>query len=43
MVNSFPMLLRIPGLVDEVFPWQKVFVAILKKLLTGHKMTWDPA
>lgn len=43
MLNSFPMLLHIPGLVDEVFPWQKVFMAMLEKLLTEHKMTWDPA
>lgn len=42
MLNSFPMLLCIPGLVDEVFPWQ-VFMAMLEKLLTEHKMTWDPA
>ncbi|KAK7799277.1 hypothetical protein U0070_019058, partial [Myodes glareolus] len=32
VLNSFPMLLCIPGLVDEVFPWQKVFMATWRQL-----------
>ncbi|ERE85344.1 cytochrome P450 2D10-like protein [Cricetulus griseus] len=43
VLNMFPVLLHIPGLADKVFPHQKVFSAMLKKLLAEHKMTWDPA
>ncbi|XP_051016017.1 cytochrome P450 2D3-like [Acomys russatus] len=43
VLNLFPVLLRVPGLVDKVFPTRKVFRAMLEKLLSEHKMTWDPA
>ncbi|XP_034372624.1 cytochrome P450 2D4 isoform X2 [Arvicanthis niloticus] len=43
LLNVFPMLLRIPGLVGKVFPGKRAFVAMLDELLTEHKMTWDPA
>ena len=43
ILNSFPILLRIPGLADKVFQDQKTFMAILHNLLTKNRTTWDPA
>ncbi|XP_052016271.1 cytochrome P450 2D10 isoform X1 [Apodemus sylvaticus] len=43
ILNSFPILLRIPGLADKVFRDQKTFMAILVNLLTKNRTTWDPA
>nr|XP_034372679.1 cytochrome P450 2D3 isoform X2 [Arvicanthis niloticus] len=42
VLNTFPILLRIPGLADKVFPGQKTFVTMVDKLVTEHKRTWDP-
>lgn len=38
----FPVLLRIPGLTDKVFPGQKTFLTMVDNLVTEHKNTWDP-
>ena len=38
----FPIVLRIPGLADKIFPGQKTFLTIVGKLVTEHKGTWDP-
>ncbi|XP_033622084.1 cytochrome P450 2D6-like [Fukomys damarensis] len=43
VLNSVPILLRIPGLPGKVFPGQKAFMDLLDELLTEHRMTWDPA
>ncbi|XP_052016278.1 cytochrome P450 2D3 isoform X1 [Apodemus sylvaticus] len=42
VLNTFPILLRIPGLADKVFSGQKAFFTIVDKLVTEHKRTWDP-
>ncbi|XP_060244960.1 cytochrome P450 2D3-like [Meriones unguiculatus] len=42
VLNTFPVLLRIPGLFDKVFPGQKSFMSMVDKLITEHKRTWDP-
>ncbi|MCP6508420.1 cytochrome P450, partial [Klebsiella pneumoniae] len=42
MLNAFPILMRIPGLAEKVFPEQKAFMDMLDELLTEHKITWDP-
>ncbi|XP_021072463.2 cytochrome P450 2D3-like isoform X3 [Mus pahari] len=42
VLNTFPILLRIPGLADKVFPGQKTFLTMVDKLVTEHKRTWDP-
>ncbi|XP_057647824.1 cytochrome P450 2D20-like [Chionomys nivalis] len=43
LVNTFPVLLRIPGLTGKAFPKMKALTNSLDKLLTEHKGTWDPA
>ncbi|XP_052016269.1 cytochrome P450 2D9-like isoform X1 [Apodemus sylvaticus] len=43
VLNTFPILLHIPGLVDKVFKGQKNFMAILHNLLTENRTSWDPA
>ncbi|XP_038198696.1 cytochrome P450 2D27-like [Arvicola amphibius] len=43
LVNTFPVLLRIPGLPGKAFPKMKALTNLLDKLLTEHKGTWDPA
>uniref|UniRef100_A0A8C6RMF1 Cytochrome P450, family 2, subfamily d, polypeptide 26 n=2 Tax=Nannospalax galili TaxID=1026970 RepID=A0A8C6RMF1_NANGA len=43
VLNAVPMLLRISAVPGKAFPKQKAFVDMLDKLLTEHKMTWDPA
>lgn len=43
VLNAVPILLRIPGLPDKVFPGQKAFMDLLDELLTEHRMSWDPA
>lgn len=43
LLNVFPMLLHIPGLLGKVFSGKKAFIAMLDELLTEHKVTWDPA
>ncbi|XP_051016035.1 cytochrome P450 2D4-like [Acomys russatus] len=42
-LGVFPVLLRIPGLIGNIFPGQKAFATMLDELLTEQKMTWDPA
>ncbi|XP_029403951.1 cytochrome P450 2D3 isoform X2 [Mus pahari] len=42
VLNTFPILLHIPGLADKVFPGQKTFFTMVNKLVTEHKRTWDP-
>ncbi|KAL6092407.1 hypothetical protein STEG23_031765 [Scotinomys teguina] len=43
VLNTFPILLRIPGLVDKVFSGQKIFMAMVDNLVTEHRRTWDPS
>ncbi|XP_038934459.1 cytochrome P450 2D10 isoform X3 [Rattus norvegicus] len=43
VLNTFPALLRIPGLADKVFQGQKTFMAFLDNLLAENRTTWDPA
>ncbi|XP_006980354.2 cytochrome P450 2D3-like [Peromyscus maniculatus bairdii] len=43
ILNTFPILLRIPGLVDKVFPGQKTFMAMVDNLVNEHRKTRDPA
>ncbi|XP_040608618.1 cytochrome P450 2D28 isoform X3 [Mesocricetus auratus] len=42
ILNTFPVLLHIPGLFDKVFSGQKTFAAIVDNLLTENRRTWDP-
>uniref|UniRef100_A0A8C6HEP3 Cytochrome P450, family 2, subfamily d, polypeptide 40 n=1 Tax=Mus spicilegus TaxID=10103 RepID=A0A8C6HEP3_MUSSI len=42
VVKMFPIVLRIPGLADKIFPGQKTFLTMVDKLVTEHKRTWDP-
>lgn len=41
MLNSFPVLLRIPGVAGRVFPAQKAFLALMDELVTEHRATLD--
>ncbi|XP_052603440.1 cytochrome P450 2D3-like isoform X2 [Peromyscus californicus insignis] len=43
VLNTFPILLRIPGLFDKVFPGQKIFMAMVDNLVNEHRRTRDPA
>ncbi|XP_006776012.1 PREDICTED: cytochrome P450 2D17 [Myotis davidii] len=43
VLESVPVLLRIPGLAAKVFKGQRAFMALLDELLAEHKMTRDPA
>ncbi|KAK7795349.1 hypothetical protein U0070_011003, partial [Myodes glareolus] len=43
LVNTFPVLLHIPGLPGKAFPKMMAFTNLLDKLLLEHKGTWDPA
>ncbi|XP_021010870.1 cytochrome P450 2D3 [Mus caroli] len=42
VVNTFPIILHIPGLADKVFPGKKTFLTLVNKLVTENKRTWDP-
>ena len=42
VLNSFPMLLRIPGLGNKVFEGQKNFMAMVDNLLTENRRIRDP-
>ncbi|KAM6162200.1 cytochrome P450 2D16-like [Erethizon dorsatum] len=42
VVNSMPLLLRIPWVAANVLRTQRSFMAFLKELLTEHNATWDP-
>ncbi|XP_023421132.1 cytochrome P450 2D17-like [Cavia porcellus] len=41
VLNSFPVLLRIPGVAGRVFPAQKAFLALMDELVTEHRATLD--
>ncbi|XP_051016041.1 cytochrome P450 2D3-like [Acomys russatus] len=41
VLNTFPILLRIPGLANKVFPAQKTFMTMVDALLAEHRRTWD--
>ncbi|XP_070267335.1 cytochrome P450 2D14-like isoform X2 [Myotis yumanensis] len=43
VLESVPVLLRIPGLAAKVFKGQRAFMALLDELVAEHKMTRDPA
>ncbi|XP_049984165.1 cytochrome P450 2D10 [Alexandromys fortis] len=42
VLNSFPMLLRIPGLGNKVFEGQRNFTVMMDNLLTENRRTRDP-
>ncbi|XP_055993486.1 cytochrome P450 2D17 isoform X2 [Sorex fumeus] len=42
ILNSFPVLLKIPGLPAKAFPAQTTFKHMLDELITEHRGTWDP-
>ncbi|XP_040842955.1 cytochrome P450 2D17-like isoform X2 [Ochotona curzoniae] len=42
VLNAVPVLLRIPGLLDRFFSGHKALGAMLYKLETEHRRTWDP-
>ncbi|KAM6162463.1 cytochrome P450 2D16-like isoform 1-T2 [Erethizon dorsatum] len=42
VVNSMPLLLRIPWVAAKVLPAQRSFMALNDELLTEHNATWDP-
>ncbi|KAM7317407.1 hypothetical protein ACRRTK_023709 [Alexandromys fortis] len=42
VLNSFPMLLRIPGLGNKVFEGQRNFMVMMDNLLTENRRTRDP-
>ncbi|KAM9674138.1 LOW QUALITY PROTEIN: cytochrome P450 2D6-like [Trichechus inunguis] len=41
ILNIIPVLLHIPGLTRKVFSAQRNFMALLDKLVTEHRETWD--
>nr|XP_048300986.1 cytochrome P450 2D20-like isoform X1 [Myodes glareolus] len=43
LVNTFPVLMHIPGLPGKAFPKLTELTNSLDKLLLEHKGTWDPA
>ncbi|XP_005354514.1 cytochrome P450 2D3-like [Microtus ochrogaster] len=43
VMNTFPILLRIPGLFDKVFAGQKIFMNMVDDIVAEHRRTWDPA
>lgn len=42
VLNSFPMLLRIPGLGNKVFEGQRNFMVMMDNLLSENRRTRDP-
>ncbi|XP_004642429.1 cytochrome P450 2D16-like [Octodon degus] len=42
VVNSVPLLARIPWVAAKVLPAQRSIIALVKDLLTEHNTTWDP-
>lgn len=42
-LNTFPILLRIPGLFDKVFAGQKIFMDMVDDVVAEHRRTRDPA
>ncbi|XP_075816230.1 cytochrome P450 2D3-like [Microtus pennsylvanicus] len=43
VMNTFPILLRIPGLFDKVFAGQKIFMDMVDDIVAEHRRTRDPA
>ncbi|XP_049984211.1 cytochrome P450 2D3-like isoform X1 [Alexandromys fortis] len=43
VMNTFPILLRIPALVDKVFAGQKIFMDMVDDIVAEHRRTRDPA
>ncbi|XP_065598861.1 cytochrome P450 2D17 [Cyrtonyx montezumae] len=43
LLNVVPILLRIPGLPQKVFPCQKEYVDYTEELIDKHRETWNPA
>ncbi|CAO2601473.1 Cytochrome P450 2D3 [Lemmus lemmus] len=43
VLNTFPILLRIPGLIDKVFAGQKIFMDMVDDIVAEHRRTRDPA
>ncbi|XP_037053598.1 cytochrome P450 2D1-like isoform X2 [Peromyscus leucopus] len=43
VLNTFPVLLRIPGLADKALKSNRNFMTMVDNLLTEHRRTWDPA
>lgn len=43
LLNVAPVLLRIPGLPQKIFPCQKAYVDFTQMLIDKHKETWNPA
>ncbi|XP_004610790.2 cytochrome P450 2D14-like [Sorex araneus] len=42
VLNSIPVLLKIPGLPAKAFPGQTAMMAMLDELNTENRQTWDP-
>ncbi|XP_040842979.1 cytochrome P450 2D17-like isoform X2 [Ochotona curzoniae] len=42
VLNTMPILLRIPGLFDRLFQGQKTLMVEMEELLAEHRRTWDP-
>ncbi|XP_022374663.1 cytochrome P450 2D15 isoform X2 [Enhydra lutris kenyoni] len=42
VLNSFPVLLHIPGLAGKVFSAQKAFMTLIDELVQEHRTTRDP-
>ncbi|XP_007523529.2 cytochrome P450 2D17-like [Erinaceus europaeus] len=42
VLNEIPVLRKIPGLADRLFPGQKTFMTMLDELISEHRMTWEP-
>ncbi|XP_004845527.1 cytochrome P450 2D6-like [Heterocephalus glaber] len=43
VLNVFPWLLYIPGLVEKIFSGHMALSVLLGTLITEHRTTWDPA
>ncbi|NXT38555.1 CP2DH protein, partial [Pelecanoides urinatrix] len=43
LLNEVPILLRIPGVSQKVFRWQKAFMDFIDMLIDKHTETWNPA
>ncbi|XP_021238262.1 cytochrome P450 2D17 [Numida meleagris] len=43
LLNVAPILLRIPGLTQKIFRWQKAYTDFTEKLIDKHKESWNPA
>ncbi|KAM9276314.1 cytochrome P450 2D6 [Cariama cristata] len=43
LLNVVPILLRIPGVPQKVFPGQKAYMDFIDVLINKHMKTWNPA